>query len=90
MFTDSEENKPKVDPVTVELINFIRHHYEPVEELSEANFIPSTAQVYQIIYKHYPSEALNQTDVFNLLKSAGYRYEFFPGTQNFVWLMKMV
>ena len=88
MCTEPNKQTPQGDPVITELVGYIRFQYEPAQTIPEADFTPTTAQVYMMLYKHYPSEAMSQEIVFRLLKDAGYRYEFLPGTQTFVWLMK--
>lgn len=80
------EGKP--DPEVNVIISTFLVHYSAVDSFAEADFTPSTGEIYFQLLKLYPTEAFTQATVYHALKKEGFIFDMVPGTGVFLWLMK--
>ena len=71
--------------VLEKVIELIKKNYEPVTDLGQATFTPSTTDLYTKMQEFYPA-AYDPASMVTMLISAGYR--FTEVNLDFVWLLK--
>ena len=69
------------------IFSFITERYAPTDDLSEADYLPSTSEILQKLKAHTGNEDITAESVFSFLRDNGYEIEELSDLY-FVWLLK--
>lgn len=68
---------------------FLIEYYAPAKTLKEADLHLTTTEIFERIYRLFPSPELKEKDIASWLNSAGFTFFDF-GEMRFEWLLKKI
>lgn len=88
-----EEKEKIIPPESIALLehikNYLYQNYEPAATVAEASIMMSTKEVYEAIYRLYPSKNFDVEMISNWLQDGGFKFADM-GNLRFEWLLRDV